>query len=73
MSESLEAYRPGRRRGGAECLNEWLDLLAAAYVVGTPADDAGSDPFDYVPERLAESGPCPLHHPAPAMTCAAAK
>jgi hypothetical protein len=73
MDESLEAFRPGRRRRGAVCLSEWLDLLAAAYVVGTPADDAGSDPFDYVPERLDESGPCPLHHSASAMTLTVAK
>jgi hypothetical protein len=73
MNESLEAYRPGRRRESAGSLNEWLDLLAAAYVVGTPADDAGSDPFDYVPERLDESGPYPLHHSASAMTLVVAK
>ena len=73
MDESLEAFRPGRGRMSAARLNDWLDLLAAAYVVGTPADDAGSDPFDYVPERLDESGPYPLHHSASAMALATAK
>lgn len=50
-----------------------MNLLATAYVVGIPAEDAGSDPFDYVPERLDESGPPPLHHSASAMSLAVAK
>jgi hypothetical protein len=50
-----------------------MNLLATAYVVGTPAEDAGSDPFDYVPERLDESGPPPLHHSTSAMALAVAR
>jgi hypothetical protein len=73
MSESMDAFRRSGRRREAVRLNDWMNLLATAYVVGIPAEDAGSDPFDYVPERLDESGPPPLHHSASAMSLAVAK
>jgi hypothetical protein len=73
MNESLDAFQPSGRRIDDARLNDWMNLLATAYVVGTPAEDAGSDPFDYVPERLDESGPPPLHHSTSAMVLAVAK